>query len=247
MNKDGSNLVCLDDGDIYNPVTYGEYIYYLKDENDTKILCRIPLLGGESEEVAEFSNSTYRFYPYKNHIIIYYSDKEKLISLDPSTREQNVMLYGSLQSFCIEDDLLYLIPTNTFSDKNIYVMPINPKPQTTIDLTDQTSLATFIRNKDIKCITFPYSIYAFNVKNSVIYASSYITASWQDTENNNDGIWRVNNDGSDFRQIYTGNASQIQLLDNTLYFSDDNIIYSMDLNGNNITSITDMTASYNIN
>ena len=80
-------------------------------------------------------------------------------------------------------------------------------------------------------------------KRQVIYATSNVTASWNN-EADRDGIWRVNNDGSDLEQIYTGNALQLQIIDETIYFEDNADIYRMDLNGKNLSAFEDITLFY---
>lgn len=57
----------------------------------------------------------------------------------------------------------------------------------------------------------------------------------------------MNNDGSDLKQIYTGNAAQLQIVDETLYFEDNAAIYRMDLDGKNVQAFDEITLFYMLN
>lgn len=235
MDKDGSNLICLDDSDIFNPVTYGEYVYYFKSEDDNNVLCRIPIQGGEVEILSKFDEYTYNFYPYADQIYIFDHGKNALISLNIFDGTTTVIINETTYDFCIENGLLYCLPpgSNGFNNK-IYIHELNPSSPAAINL------------ENARIVTFPYDIYEFNVSNGVIYATSNITASWDD-QPDKDGIWRINNDGSGLKQIYTGNATELQLVEQRLYFVDDTVVYFTDLNGENLNTVDDMTLFYMLN
>lgn len=232
MNKDGSNFVCLDNDSILNPVVYGKYVYYFKATDGSNTLCRIPITGGTAETLAEFDKHTFHFYPYEDQLYIYDNEAYQLIALDPDSGTKTVIINQSIGDFCIENGLLYCSPPGPKGFNNeIYIHKINASAPTAINL------------ENAAIITFPYPIYEFNVSNDVIYASSNVTASWNN-EADQDGIWRINNDGSDLKQIYTGNALQLQIIDQTLYFEDNANIYRMDLDGKNLSSFDDITLFY---
>lgn len=234
MRKDGSDFTCLDDSTVYNPIVYNESIYYLKNAGDTNILCRIPLEGGNTEILSEFDSHTYNFYPYEEQLYIFDKAANQLVALDINDKTKTVIINEPLISFCIEDGFLYYSPPGSKGFHNeIYVHKIN------------SSTPAAIRSNDSEIITFPYGIYEFNVSNGVIYASSNITASSNGLDGQ-DGIWRVNRDGSDFRQIYTGNAKQLQITDQTLYFEDNSLLYYMDLDGTDIHEFEDITILYTL-
>lgn len=232
MNKDGSNLICLDDAKVLNPVTYGKFVYYFRCENAKNTLCRIPMEGGKVETLAQFNIATYYFYPYENQLYVYDNGAAQLIALDIEDGTREVIMNEASGRFCIEDGFLYCSPPciDGFNNK-IYVFKINAASPADIDIDKA------------KIITFPYGIYEFNVNKGVIYASSNVTASWE-KQSGKDGIWSVNRDGSNLQQIYTGNAINLQLVDQTLYFAEDSVVYTMDLNGKNRNKEEDMTMFY---
>lgn len=232
MNKDGSDFTCLDNDSSLNPVVYGEYVYYFKCIEDSNILSRIPITGGTAETLAEFDKYTFHFYPYEDQLYIYDNEAYQLIALDPDKGTKTVIINQSIGDFCIENGLLYCSPPGPKGFNNeIYIHKINASAPTAINL------------ENAAIITFPYPIYEFNVSNDVIYATSNVTASWNN-EADRDGIWRVNNDGSDLEQIYTGNAVQLQIIDESLYFEDNADIYRMDLDGKNLSAFEDITLFY---
>ncbi len=230
MNKDGSDFTRLDNASSVNPVVYGEYVYYFKCIDDSNILSRIPITGGTAETLAEFDKYTFNFYPYEDQLYIYDYAADQLIAFDLNNGTKTVIINQPIDCFCIENGLLYCLGFNN----EIYIHKINASAPTAINLENAT------------IITFPYAIYEFNVSNNVIYVSSNVTASW-DNEADQDGIWRVNNDGSDLKQIYTGNAAQLQIVDETLYFEDNAAIYRMDLDGKNVQAFDEITLFYMLN
>lgn len=229
MDKDGNNPICLDDSTVFNPITYGEYVYYLKDEDNRHLLCRIPIQGGETETLSEVGQYTYNFYLYGDQLYITDTTDYKLISLDIYDGTKTVIINEYIGNFCIEDGILYCCDTG-FNNK-IYIHELSPSSPTAINL------------ENCRSITLPYEIYQFNVSDGVIYAACDITTSI-DGETDKGGIWCINSDGSDLKQIYAGNASHIMLTSQKLYFVDDGIIYYMDLDGNNITEMDDMSILY---
>ncbi len=269
MDKDGGNLICLDDASILNPVVYDKSVYYLKDEGDHKALCRIPVEGGKSEILSVFDKYTDNFYPYKDKLYIGDHAKNQLISLDIHNGTKAVIIDNFISRFCIEDGLLYVtaieledaeedIEDNISYTNQIYVHEIDALPPGGVQANDSNSTV----------ITFPYKVCEFNVSNGVIYASTYQTAS-EDNKPDKDGIWCVKNDGSSLKQIYTGNPMNLQIIDQKLYFSegdtfymnlknklDDAFLYSfgyhflegntfyMDLNGTSVNRLDDMTLFY---
>lgn len=235
MNKDGSNLVCLDNANISNPVVYGDYVYYLKEEADNKILCKISIEGGNIDNLSIFNSDTNYFYPYREHLYIYDHNAAQLISLDIYDGSKSVILDEAIQRFCVEDGFLYVSPaSNDTDDSNkICIYEINV-PQST---------SKNPKNTPSKTITFPFKISEFNVCNGVIYAASQINDTLKNSSEKS-GIWLVNRDGSGQKQIYTGSATGLQLIDQKLYFMDTLIVYYMDLNGHNIHTLDDMNLFY---
>ncbi|MCI8506980.1 MAG: DUF5050 domain-containing protein [Lachnospiraceae bacterium] len=235
VNKDGSNFTCLDDSTVYNPIVYGKYVYYLRKNDDSNVLCRIPIEGGKTETLSTFNKFTFHFYLYKNELYIYDYGASQLVTFNLHTKEKTVIINdGILSNFCIEDGFLYCQrPGDTgFSDK-LYIHPLNSFTPSAINLDNAET------------VTFPQQIYEFNVKNGIIYASSDIIVS-QSGDASGDGIWRINRDGSDLKQIYTGNASQLQIVDQTLYFEDDLQTYKMDLDGSHLQEFNDITFFYGL-
>lgn len=235
VNKDGSNFTCLDDSTVYNPIVYGEYVYYLRKTDDSNVLCRIPIEGGKAETLSTFHEFTFHFYLYKNELYIYDYGASQLVAFNLHTKEKTVIINdGILSNFCIEDGFLYCQrPGDTgFSDK-LYIHPLNSSTPSVINLDNAET------------VTFPQQIYEFNVKNGIIYASSDIIVS-RSGDAAGDGIWRINRDGSDLKQIYTGNASRLQIVDQTLYFEDDLQTYKMDLDGSHLQEFNDITFFYGL-
>lgn len=233
MNKDGSNLTCLDDSTVYNPVVYGEYIYYLKNEEDSNVLCRISIEGGEADTFSKFDAFTFHFYLFKNELYIYDSDARNLIAFNLQNKEQTVIIkQTACADFCIEDGFLYcqLADTDGFSNK-LYIHPLSSSTPAAINLNQA------------KTITFPHKIFEFNVSNGIIYASSNMNAS-RNEKPEEDGIWRVTRNGKHLKQIYTGNATQLQIIDQTLYFEDFSQIYHMDLDGSHLQKFDDIDFFY---
>lgn len=236
MNKDGTNLICLDDSIVYNPIVYGEYIYYLRNTDDSNVLCRIPIDGDEVEMLSKFNKYSFHFYFYKNELYIFDNDAGQLVAFNLSNKEKTVIINEWLYSnFCIEDGVLYCQRHEDgdggFNDK-IYIQPL-------------TSAPTAINLDNAEMITLPQTIYAFNVKDEVIYAYSNLLASLSEKPEN-DGIWRINRDGSGLKQIYTGNAKHLQIIDQTLYFEDNLQTYQMDLDGSNLKEFNDITVFYGL-
>lgn len=235
IDKSGEHLTCLDDSNVVNPIVYGKYIYYLREEEDHNSLCKIPVQGGKVETLSEFSNINIPlFYPYKDKLYISDPEKGQLISLDIKNGTKNVIMEDYIYYFCIENDLLYLLtPGNIGFSNKIYIHKIDSFPSTAIHADDSSA----------KVITFPFELSEFNVSNEMIYASSYASASLK--KQSKTGIWRINNDGSGLTQIYTGtNIKTLQLIDQKLYFEEDVNVYYMDLDGKNIHKMSDMTLSY---
>lgn len=230
MDKAGGNLTCLDNSKIFNLVVYMDYVYYFKASKDCNLLCRIPNKGGEFETLAKFDSQTYLFYPYKNQLYIYDTKSAQLVSLSLNDKKKTVIINNALRSFCIEDDFLYfLLQNNTTEYSNeIYVYKLSSLTSSPININDS------------KIITFPYGIQEFNVSNKVIFASSKVT-SYLDKKLGKEGIWKVNNDGTDLVKIYTGNASNLQLTNHQLYFTSNYMMYYMDLDGNNIQNQKDIS------
>lgn len=233
MNKDGSNLTCLDDSTVYNPVVYNEYIYYLRNVDNSNMLCRIPIDGGQVETFSKFDAFTFHFYIFENELYIYDGESRQLVTFNLHSKKRTVLLNQTgYVDFCIEDGVLYfqVCDKEVFS-KKLYIYTLND------------STPTAINPDNCKTITFPQRIYEFNVDNGIIYASSNMTASrYENSED--DGIWRVNRDGSGLKQIYTGNAIQLQIIDKTLYFEDYSQIYDMDLDGSNLQKFDDIDFFY---
>lgn len=236
MNKDGSKLICLDDSTVYNPIVYGEYVYYLRNEGDSNILCKIPIDGGKVETYSKFNVFTTHFYIYKNELYIYDDAAYQLIAFNLHTKKKTIITdEGICSNFCIEDGFLYCqLPTTDGSSNKLYVHPLTAStPPSAINLSNAET------------ITFPQKIFEFNINKGIIYASSDIIAS-ESKKPEDDGIWRVNRDGSDLKQIYTGTATQLQIIDETIYFEDSLQIYYMDLDGSRLRKLDDMTFYYGL-
>ena len=235
MNKDGSNLVCLDDSTVYNPVVYDGYIFYFENQGDSNLLCKISIEGGRIEVLDEFDKFTFYLYPFGNALYFYDHQSARLIALNLHDGTKTVILDQPVIRFCIEDGFLYysLPDTAGFSNK-LYVHQLRP------------SSPAALNSEQISAIIFPYGIYDFNVSNGVIYASSNMTAS-QKGKTGEDGIWRVNRDGSELQKIYTGNAVQLQITDQKLYFAAETGVYHMNLDGSNIHMFEDITSFYTSN
>lgn len=236
MNKDGSNLTCLDDSTVYNPIVYGEYVYYLKNEGNSNILCRIPIAGGEVETFSKFDALfTIHFYLFKDELYIYNHDAYQLVTFNIHTKEKTIILNEAIcTNFCIEDGFLYCqIPTEDGNSNKVYVHPLTASAPSAINLDNAET------------ITFPQQIFEFNVKKGIIYASSDIIAS-ESGKPEDDGIWRANRDGGDVKQIYTGSATQLQIIDQKLYFEDNLQVYYMDLDGSHLKKFDDITFYYGL-
>lgn len=235
MNKDGSNLTCLDDSSVYNPVVYGKYVYYLRKASDSNILCRIPIEGGEAEIFSKFDKYTFHFYLHKNELYIYDDEAGQLVAFNLQNKEKTVIINERICSnFCIEDGFLYCQrPDNIGFSNKLYIHPLNAFTPSAINLD----------NEDM--ITFPQKIYEFNVQNGIIYGTSNITISGSEGSEE-DGIWRVNRDGSDLKKIYTGNASKLQIVDQYLYFENNLQIYRMYLDGSNVCEFEDISVFYSL-
>lgn len=235
MNKDGSSLVCLDDSTVYNPVVYDGYVYYFKNQGDSNLLCKIPIEGEQVEILSEFNKFTFYLYPFEHALYIYDNQAARLIALNLHDGTKTVIIDQPVIRFCIEDGFLYysLPDTAGFSNK-LYIDKLNP------------STPAALSPEQAKVITFPHGIFDFNVNDGVIYASSNMTASLKGKPKE-DGIWRVNRNGSDLKKIYTGNATQLQITDRTLYFAAEAGVYRMDLDGSNIHVFEDMTLFYTYN
>ncbi|MCM1159184.1 MAG: DUF5050 domain-containing protein [Bacteroidales bacterium] len=229
MEKDGSNLTCLDDSTVYNPVVYAEYVYYLRNSGDANILCRIPLAGGEAETLAEFNSFTFNFYPFGQHLYVYDKGEKRLIALNLGDGKKTIVIDQPVIRFCIENGFLYYqLPEPDGFSKKLYVHAINPSaPDAELTPAD--------------AVTFPYGISEFNVSSGVIYAVSDAAAS----EEEPGGIWRVNAGGTP-QKIYSGSAAKLQIVDGTLYFKSDTAVYSMEAEGGIPQEIEHMTAFYSL-
>lgn len=235
MNKDGSGLVCLDDSMVYNPVAYNGYIYYFKSRGEFNLLCRILVEGEQTEVLGKFDKYTFSLYPFGNSLYIYDFQSARLIALKLRDGSQTVILDQPLIHFCIEDGFLYYsLPDTVGFGNKVYFHPLNP------------SIPTPLTPEQDKAVVFPYGIYEFHVSGGVIYASSNLTAS-QKGKPREDGIWRINQDGSELEKIYTGNAAQLQITDQKLYFADKARVYCMNLDGSNIHEFEDITLFYTYN
>lgn len=122
-----------------------------------------------------------------------------------------------------------LADVNGFSNK-LYIHPLDASPSA-------------INLDNGKTITLPQGIYEFNVSNGIIYASSNTIAS-RNGKLEEDGIWRINRDGSGLKKIYTGNATQLQIIDQKIYFEDDVEIYQMDLDGGHLRKFDENSFFY---
>lgn len=225
MDKDGSSLACLDGSGILNPVVYGKYVYYMRESESGNLLCKIPVKGGKAKILAKFNKSTTHFYPYKDKLYVYNPETMELSAANPLNGTTELVAYNAFNSFCIADGLLYLIGADL---NKIYIYEIDSLPSDAIPANDSSAKAA---------VTFPYMVSEFNVSDGVIYA-----ALWDDPGIN--GIWRASNDGSDLKQIYSGQAMNLQLAGQKLYFIDDAATYQMDLDGKRQKALEDMTIFY---
>lgn len=229
MEKDGSNLICLDDSKVMNPVVYGKYVYYIVAEDDFNVLCRIPVEGGTIDELGAYDKYTCHFYLANEYIYIYSHAKKQLIRTNLNGDEKQTIIEKSLMSFCIDNGKLYFVQADYNALSQIYVYSLD-------DISDE-SIDTY--NENITKIDLPHRTYEFNVADGVIYFSTNLFAS-RDDEPQEDGIWRVNDDGSGMRQIHSGNSTQVQIVSGKIYFCEDSAMFSMNPDGKNIQKMQDI-------
>ena len=181
---------------------------------------------------SKFDKFTFHFYIFKNELYIYDSNACQLIAFHLHSKKRTVIInQTAIPDFCIENGFLYcqLADVNGFSNK-LYIHPLDASPSA-------------INLDNGKTITLPQGIYEFNVSNGIIYASSNTIAS-RNGKLEEDGIWRINRDGSGLKKIYTGNATQLQIIDQTIYFEDDVEIYQMDLDGGHLRKFDENSFFY---
>lgn len=232
MEKDRTNLTCLDDGNVLNPVVYGKYVYYMVTEDEVNILRRIPLEGGEIEDLGTYYKYTRHFYPVGKHIYIYIYEKQQLIRTNLDGSEKQTILETDLLSFCIDQGKLYFMQADYNALNQLYVF----------DLDDISDEVIDIDSDKITSIATPQRVYEFNVADGVIYFSTNLFALFSN-DSQSDGIWRVDNDGSNMQKLYSGNATQIQIAGGKIYFYENDIIFSMNADGSNVEKLFDSDGS----
>lgn len=230
MEKDGSNLICLDNSNILNPVVYGDYIYYIVAEANFNSLCRIPVEGGTIDELGTYDKYTCHFYPAGEYIYIYNYAKQQLMRTNLDGDKKQTIVEKSIMSFCIDQGKLYFVQADYNALNQIYVC----------NLENISDNAIGTDSDEIIKIKTPYKIYEFNVHNNIIYFSTTSFVSLYNKSQEN-GIWRVNDDGNNMKQIYSGNVTQVQIADDKIYFCDNNAIFSMQPDGNNVKKMFDIS------
>lgn len=230
MQKDGSNLICLDNGNVLNPVVYGDYIYYIVAEENFNSLCRIPVEGGSIDELGTYDKYTYHFYPAGEYIYIYNYAKQQLMRTNLDGYKKQTIVEKSIMSFCIDQGKLYFVQADYNALNQIYVC----------NLENISDSAIGTDSDEIIKIKTPCKIYEFNVHNNIIYfsATSFVSLYNKSQEN---GIWRVNDDGNDMKQIYSGNATQVQIAGDKIYFYDNNAIFRINPDGNDVKKMFDIS------
>lgn len=228
MEKDGSNLTCLAEGRVLNPIAYGKYVYYIVAHGDFNTLCRIPIEGGRIDELGVYDKYTYHFYPDGGYIYIYDYAGKRLIKTDVNGNKRQTIIETSIMSFCIDQGKLYFVQADYNELNQICVCNIS-------DISDE---AVDIDGDKVLRITAPSRIYAFNAENDEIYFS-ITKASPQN------GIWHVNDNGSGMCQLHRGNTDQIQIVGKQIYFREGKSIYNMNTDGTDMKKMFDISSGSN--
>lgn len=237
MKKDGSELTCIDDGKVINPVVYDGYVYYFVRSDDSSVFHRIPIEGGTRETLGTYDNGTYNFYPDSDKLYIYDYKNQQLVrtALDGSGGE--VILEESISSFCIENGKLYFTPSSFFNADEIYICNLDILAEKGFNINDRDTVIM---------IKTPQRIFGFNVSEGIIYFTTYMYGSWGNTPQE-DGIYSMSVDNINSNKLYDGNALHVQTVGERIYFYDDRKVFSMNFDGSNMNEESDISSFYSMN
>lgn len=227
MDYNGENLTCLEDEDITNPVAYDDYVYYIKPTENENLLCRIPMEGGSCETLTSCDKSTYHFYVYDGKIYVYDPNSRKLIRLELDGTNQEIVIDHALSKFCMEDDNLYFILSDLGTLNTVYSFDVK-----------KCTLPIDINSHKVSKAKAPAEILEFQLSQGNIYFSML------KDEASKEGIWCMTETGDMLEQLYSGAATNLQIVNGMIYFYEDQLVYRIDLHGNEFTLMEDISVFY---
>ncbi len=233
MEKDGSNLTCIDDGNVFNPVVYDGYVYYIVHSGQSSFFYRLPIDGGEREHLGTYDKGTNNFYPEGDKLYIYDNKNQQLIRTNLDGSGRKVILEESISSFCIERGMLYFTPSSYFEANEIYICNINKLVANGFNPNDQST---------VTILKVPYKIFEFNVSKNVIYFTNYIYDSSAEC-----GIYSISTDNINYNKLYNGSAVRIHIVKDRIYFYEESKFFSMNLDGSDIKEEPNMSIYYYMN
>lgn len=227
MDTNGEHFTCLDNDDITNPVVYDDYVYYIKQTATGNLLCRMPVKGGTCETLNTYDKYTYYFYVYNNKIYVYDKELKKLICTELDGTNSKIVIDHSLSRFCIQNGKVYFVLSNLEALNTIYICDLKHF-DTPVD----------IHSNKVTQVETPYEILELNVSEDNIYFLIL------PGDSSSQGIWCVREDGSNLQQLHTGAATNLQIVNDRIYFYEDKKVYQMALDGSNFTQAEDISIFY---
>lgn len=234
MKKDGSDLTCIDDAKALNPVVYDGYVYYFVITDESHVLYRLPVEGGTREELGVYDKGTCNFYPDGDKLYIYDYKSQQLIRTNLDGTGRKMILEKSISSFCIENGRLYFTLASFFNADEFYICDIEKLIANGFNINDRDT---------VTMIKTPQKIFGFNVSENVVYFTTYMYSSWQNTPEE-DGIYYISSDGVNTNKLYSGNATQLQMVEGKIYFYDDGTVFSMNFDGSDVQAASDISSLF---
>ena len=222
MNKDGSGLLLLDSRTVYNPVAYGRYVYYIAEDSEWHLLCRIPLSGGETETLGTYDGNTLHFYPNGGYLYLYDFGHSRLLRTDLKGGHPVTLLEQSLLSFCVDSGKLCFAKASYNETNRIFVCDIQNLSREGIDLNAET----------VTAIELPFKLFSFSMADGVIYACAASIGNAPEHK----GVWRVDCDGQGLVRLFKSGFS-VQTAGDRIYYQSGTTLYSADLRGNDVRTV----------